>query len=66
MIGMRDNIAFSCGIHPLNLDEGYDFARLAQLAAGNEVVALGETGLDYYYQQENAALQQESFVSTFA
>ncbi|MBC8653387.1 YchF/TatD family DNA exonuclease, partial [Providencia vermicola] len=26
-----------------------------------EVVALGETGLDYYYQQENAALQQESF-----
>ncbi|MBN6362619.1 metal-dependent hydrolase [Providencia huaxiensis] len=61
MIGMRDNIAFSCGIHPLNLDEGYDFARLAQLAAGNEVVALGETGLDYYYQQENAALQQESF-----
>ncbi|MDF4405594.1 YchF/TatD family DNA exonuclease, partial [Vibrio parahaemolyticus] len=26
-----------------------------------EVVALGETGLDYYYQQENAVLQQESF-----
>ncbi|SUC47508.1 Uncharacterized deoxyribonuclease YcfH [Providencia stuartii] len=37
------------------------FERLAQLAAGEEVVALGETGLDYYYQKENAALQQASF-----
>ncbi|GHB85322.1 metal-dependent hydrolase [Providencia stuartii] len=61
MIGKRANVAFSCGIHPLNLDEGYDFERLAQLAAGEEVVALGETGLDYYYQKENAALQQASF-----
>lgn len=61
LIGKRPNIAFSCGIHPLNLDEGHDFERLAQLAAGEEVVALGETGLDYYYQKENAVLQQESF-----
>ncbi|EMI5489006.1 metal-dependent hydrolase [Providencia stuartii] len=61
LIGERPNVAFSCGIHPLNLDEGHDFDRLAQLAAGKEVVALGETGLDYYYQKENAALQQESF-----
>ncbi|MEY0230939.1 metal-dependent hydrolase [Providencia manganoxydans] len=61
LIGERPNVAFSCGIHPLNLDEGHHFDRLAQLAAGKEVVALGETGLDYYYQKENAALQQESF-----
>ncbi|EKT63976.1 metal-dependent hydrolase [Providencia burhodogranariea] len=61
LIGQRPNIAFSCGIHPLNLDEGHDFERLAKLAAGEEVVALGETGLDYYYQKENAELQQESF-----
>ncbi|WP_109409376.1 metal-dependent hydrolase [Proteus genomosp. 4] len=61
LIGKRDNIAFSCGIHPLNLDEGYDVEELALLAAAPDVVALGETGLDYYYQQENAALQREIF-----
>ncbi|NBM55107.1 metal-dependent hydrolase [Proteus vulgaris] len=61
LIGKRDNIAFSCGIHPLNLDEGYDVEELAHLAAAPDVVALGETGLDYYYQQENAALQREIF-----
>ncbi|QIF93685.1 metal-dependent hydrolase [Proteus vulgaris] len=61
LIGKRDNIAFSCGIHPLNLDEGYDVEELTRLAAAPDVVALGETGLDYYYQQENAALQREIF-----
>ncbi|VFS48197.1 Uncharacterized deoxyribonuclease YcfH [Moellerella wisconsensis] len=61
LIGSRDNVAFSCGIHPLNLDEGHDFERLASLAAQSEVVALGETGLDYYYQKDNAELQQTSF-----
>ena len=61
LIGKRDNVAFSCGIHPLNLDEGHDVAELARLAAEADVVALGETGLDYYYQQENASLQREIF-----
>nr|WP_314263812.1 metal-dependent hydrolase [uncultured Moellerella sp.] len=61
LIGERDNVAFSCGIHPLDLDKGLDFDRLANLAAQAEVVALGETGLDYYYQKENAELQRESF-----
>ncbi|UVK76896.1 MAG: putative metal-dependent hydrolase YcfH [Sodalis sp. Fle] len=61
MIGRRDNILFSCGIHPLNLDEQYDFAELCRLAASTGVVALGETGLDYYYQQDNKKQQQEVF-----
>ena len=61
LIGERDNVAFSCGIHPLDLDKGLDFDRLAHLAAQTDVVALGETGLDYYYQKENAELQRESF-----
>lgn len=33
LIGKRDNIAFSCGIHPLNLDEGYDVEELAHLVS---------------------------------
>lgn len=61
LIGKRDNIVFSCGIHPLNLDEGHDVEELARLAVAPDVVALGETGLDYYYQQENAALQRDIF-----
>ncbi|WP_204305707.1 TatD family hydrolase, partial [Klebsiella pneumoniae] len=40
---------------------GHDVAELARLAAEADVVALGETGLDYYYQQENASLQREIF-----
>lgn len=61
MIDHRDDVLFSCGIHPLNLDEPYDFAELRHLAAGESVVALGETGLDYYYQQDNKAQQQAVF-----
>lgn len=61
LIGKRDNISFSCGMHPLNLDEGHDVEELACLATQDDVVALGETGLDYYYQQDNAQLQREMF-----
>lgn len=60
-IGERDNVAFSCGVHPLNQDKSYDYAELRQLAAASQVVAMGETGLDYYYQQETKVQQQESF-----
>ncbi|ACS85393.1 metal-dependent hydrolase [Musicola paradisiaca] len=61
LIGERDDVAFSCGVHPLSQDEPYDFAELRALAAAPSVVALGETGLDYYYQQETIARQQASF-----
>ncbi|AKA36979.1 metal-dependent hydrolase [Yersinia ruckeri] len=61
MIGERPEVAFSCGVHPLNLDGGYDFQELRTLAAAENVVAMGETGLDYFYQQDNIPLQQASF-----
>ncbi|BGI51004.1 MAG: metal-dependent hydrolase [Arsenophonus endosymbiont of Ceratovacuna japonica] len=61
LIGQRTNIAFSCGIHPLNLNKNYDFDKLSKLASGNEVIALGETGLDYNSQTNNYKLQQISF-----
>lgn len=60
-IGKRPDVAFSCGVHPLNLEQSYDYRLLRRLAAQENVVAMGETGLDYYYQQDNIALQQESF-----
>lgn len=56
-------IALSCGVHPLNLDDDWDAKRLLQAAADPQVVALGETGLDYFYTQDPAQwrVQQEAF-----
>ncbi|AKJ42218.1 metal-dependent hydrolase [Pragia fontium] len=61
MVAGHQNIFLSCGVHPLNLDEVYQPETLLALAADSQVVALGETGLDYYYQQDNIPLQQECF-----
>ncbi|MGQ7958760.1 TatD family hydrolase [Pseudomonas sp. SP16.1] len=53
----------SVGVHPLDLEPGAEPALdwlLAELAHP-KVVAIGETGLDYHYEPESAALQQASF-----
>lgn len=44
LVGERDNVVFSCGVHPLNQDEAYDVEDLRRLAAEEGVVAMGETG----------------------
>jgi TatD DNase family protein len=61
LVGVRDNVVFSCGVHPLNQDEEYDVEDLRRLAAEEGVVAMGETGLDYFYTPETKPRQQESF-----
>ncbi len=61
LVGERDNVVFSCGVHPLNQDEAYDVEDLRRLAAEEGVVAMGETGLDYFYTPETKPRQQESF-----
>ena len=60
-VGERNNVAFSCGVHPLNQDSAYPIAELRRLAAEPGVVAMGETGLDYFYTPETKAQQQTSF-----
>ncbi|WP_108650784.1 TatD family hydrolase [Dongshaea marina] len=50
----------SCGVHPLSIADGVDMAQLREYAAHPKVVAIGETGLDYYYAQ-NQAEQQQAF-----
>ena len=53
----------SVGVHPLDLEPGAAPALdwlLGELAHPR-VVAIGETGLDYHYEPEAAALQQASF-----
>lgn len=52
----------SVGIHPLDLrDELENVDTLVALADRPEVIAIGETGLDYHYSRDNQAAQQESF-----
>ena len=61
----RDHRAVDCsvGIHPHNVeDEGTaETARLVALAAESEVVGIGETGLDFYYDHSPREDQRASF-----
>lgn len=49
-VGYRNNVVFSCGVHPFNLGnaEKLNCDKLYNLATNRYVVAIGETGLDYY------------------
>jgi TatD DNase family protein len=57
------NIWASIGIHPHEADAhpDVDTAKLVAKAAHPKVVAIGETGLDYYYDHSDRARQQSSF-----
>ncbi|PCJ19039.1 MAG: hypothetical protein COB04_06580 [Gammaproteobacteria bacterium] len=70
----RDNVSVSVGVHPLHVDkkEHEDEAAQSEVLQGNtldvdllssfarrsKVVAVGETGLDYFYSPDNKVLQQ--------
>jgi TatD DNase family protein len=58
----------SVGIHPHEADEhpNIDCAKLVERAAHPRIVAIGETGLDYYYDHSDRARQQDSFRSHIA
>lgn len=53
----------SVGIHPHHADDHADLteAELAKAAAHPRVIGLGETGLDYYYDHSDRAVQQTLF-----
>ena len=59
-----DNIYASVGIHPLDISEELcAVEQLVALADQPKVVAIGETGLDYYYSAEKSEAQQSSFAN---
>ena len=59
----EDDVWASVGIHPHEADghTGIDAAKLIQRAANPRVVAIGETGLDYYYDKSDREQQRTSF-----
>jgi len=58
-----DDVYAAVAIHPNEASTASDeaLAEIARLAARPEVVAVGETGLDYYRQSATPAQQQASF-----
>ncbi len=65
VIGLAErhaNLFASVGVHPDNADcEEPDEARLLALAAHPRVVAIGETGLDYYWHKDAPEWQRARF-----
>ena len=61
MIKNYDNIFASCGVHPLDITDSIDTDLLFKFASNDKVIAIGETGLDYYYDKTNNFMQQDSF-----
>lgn len=53
----------SVGIHPHEADQHADLGEAALLAAAEhpKVIAIGETGLDYFYDHSDRAMQRELF-----
>ncbi|APE05364.1 MAG: metal-dependent hydrolase [Alteromonas sp.] len=57
-----DDVSVSCGVHPLHQDEACSYDELLEKAQHGDVVAIGETGLDYFYSPESKDVQLTSFV----
>lgn len=65
LIGYRNDVVFSCGVHPVyvHYSDNFDRERLDILSSRRNVVAIGETGLDYYHKLklDNRKKQKEAF-----
>lgn len=56
----------SVGIHPHDADSGHSISELEQLATHKKVVAIGETGLDYFRDWANIDNQKKLFKDTIS
>ena len=58
---LHKDVFCSAGVHPLqNKVFEVDYQRLLKQASEDKVIAVGETGLDYYYSPDNAEWQKKS------
>ncbi|WP_351009686.1 YchF/TatD family DNA exonuclease [Shewanella sp. S1-58-MNA-CIBAN-0166] len=56
-----NNVFLSSGVHPLDVQEGLNIEDIKRFAQDPRVVAIGETGLDYFYSNDTKTLQQQCF-----
>lgn len=55
-------ISVSAGMHPMaDENDAFSVEQLIELASDQKVVAIGETGLDYYYHKGDPQWQRERF-----
>jgi TatD DNase family protein len=57
-----NDVSVSCGVHPLHQEDACSYQELLDMASQEDVVAIGETGLDYFYSAETKEVQLKSFV----
>jgi len=58
----NDGIYAAVGLHPIHVkEEEFNEENFLKLAREKKVVAIGETGLDYYYDKSSAKKQEELF-----
>lgn len=58
-----DNVSASIGVHPNEEDTSFSIQKLEELAKNPEIVAIGETGLDYFRTEGDGSIkaQQQKF-----
>lgn len=61
-----NNVFLSSGVHPLDVQEGLNIEDIKRFATDPRVVAIGETGLDYFYSNDTKTLQQQCFEQQIA
>jgi len=61
LIAPFDTVSASCGVHPLDVESEFSLDTFYAYCNNPRVVAIGETGLDYHYHPETAALQKLRF-----
>lgn len=58
----HDGVRISVGVHPHNVDkENTSIEAVVRAAAGDHVVGIGETGLDFHYDYGSREKQEEAF-----
>lgn len=57
------DVSASCGVHPLHQEDVCSYEELLAMASSDDVIAIGETGLDYFYSADTKEVQLSSFVN---
>lgn len=61
----NNNIWYSLGIHPHNVDNNFEDLEktVDNFKLDKKFIGIGETGLDYFYENSNRKIQIESFIN---
>ena len=64
IVDQHNDVYASAGFHPLeDMSNGLDIMALKTWAKDPRIIALGETGLDYFYAKQTAEVQRQHFIT---